>query len=592
MSKGGDIGLFTGQAIVFAVSLLLGAHLGGWAVGACGGAGIAILGFFFNVSSVRESGISYAPFDVIEIILCVVTLIACLQTAGGLDFMIYACERAIRRYPKAITFIAPIVTFFLTVLAGTGHSAFSVLSVIAEVSKEAGVRPSKPLSIAVIASQLAICASPIAAAVVALEALGTDEEYTAETGGLTLAKILAVSLPSTFIGTMVGAVVAHFWGCELKDDAEFLRRLKTGECTLSRPELYLSSADLKLRRDNIARRLRGQEADEGGDGKGGGDGDDEHMSKGGDLVLSEKERDMSMLTDTDILYSRLSRMETQVDAGQEVDITQREFYKPASANALSQTESSNNIVKGEFEDGGDGANEAGPEAGTLVERRKRWKERPEAKAGARTSVLIFLVAILIIVVWSFLVSSKYKSRRLKGADAISAIMLTACVVVILVCPISVNAVPNQPTFKSGAVAAICVLGLGWEGSMFIGSWEKQIASVAKDILTTQSWLLSVIAFVTGTLLYSQTVTTKVILSIAFQLRMTPKSIVAAFPTTAALFVLPTYPTVIAAAELDDTGTTRLSGRKVPLFGHPFCVPGIVAIVVAVAVGYGLGEAVF
>ena len=42
----------------------------------------------------------------------------------------------------------------MTVLAGTGHTAFSTLPVIAEVAKEQGIRPSRPLSIAVIASQL------------------------------------------------------------------------------------------------------------------------------------------------------------------------------------------------------------------------------------------------------------------------------------------------------------------------------------------------------------------------------------------------------------------------------------------------------
>ena len=71
-----------------------------------------------------------------------------------------------RKHPRYITLLAPLVTYVMTLLAGTGHTAFSTLPVIAEVAKEQGIRPSRPLSIAVVSSQIAITASPISAAVV------------------------------------------------------------------------------------------------------------------------------------------------------------------------------------------------------------------------------------------------------------------------------------------------------------------------------------------------------------------------------------------------------------------------------------------
>jgi anaerobic C4-dicarboxylate transporter DcuA len=108
------------------------------------------------------------PFDVIEIIMAVIAAIAAMQVAGGMDYLVSLAERMLRRHPKYITFLAPLVTWFMTVLAGTGHTAFSTLPVITEVAKEQGIRPSRPLSIAVVASQIAITASPISAAVVFL----------------------------------------------------------------------------------------------------------------------------------------------------------------------------------------------------------------------------------------------------------------------------------------------------------------------------------------------------------------------------------------------------------------------------------------
>ncbi|OOE60654.1 anaerobic C4-dicarboxylate transporter family protein, partial [Salinivibrio sp. IB282] len=106
-----------------------------------------------------------------------------------------------------------------TMMAGTGHVAYSVLPVIAEVSRKSGIRPARPLGMAVIASQFAIVASPIAAAVVACVAF-------LEPQGITLADVLSVTIPSTFIGLALACVIVNKLGKELKDDPEYQRRLQ------------------------------------------------------------------------------------------------------------------------------------------------------------------------------------------------------------------------------------------------------------------------------------------------------------------------------------------------------------------------------
>jgi hypothetical protein len=59
-----------------------------------------------------------------------------------MDYLVHLAEKALRKNPKHITFAAPVVTYLMTMLAGTGHTAFSTLPVIAEVAKEQGIRPS------------------------------------------------------------------------------------------------------------------------------------------------------------------------------------------------------------------------------------------------------------------------------------------------------------------------------------------------------------------------------------------------------------------------------------------------------------------
>ena len=132
--------------LIVLAAIYLGARIGSIGIGMAGGLGVLLLGLT-GVPVTRED----IPFDVIGIIMTVIAAIAAMQRAGGMDYLVYIAERFLRKNPKRITFYAPIVTWLMTVLAGTGHTAFSTLPVIVEVAKEGKVRPSRPLSISVVA---------------------------------------------------------------------------------------------------------------------------------------------------------------------------------------------------------------------------------------------------------------------------------------------------------------------------------------------------------------------------------------------------------------------------------------------------------
>ena len=70
------------------------------------------------------------PWDVILIIMSAIAAICALQLAGGLDYLVRIAESILRKNPKHINYLAPTVTYFLTILAGTGHTAFSMIPVI------------------------------------------------------------------------------------------------------------------------------------------------------------------------------------------------------------------------------------------------------------------------------------------------------------------------------------------------------------------------------------------------------------------------------------------------------------------------------
>lgn len=52
--------------------------------------------------------------------MAVIAAISAMQVAGGMDYLVHQTEKLLRKNPKYITILAPIVTYFLTIFAGTG----------------------------------------------------------------------------------------------------------------------------------------------------------------------------------------------------------------------------------------------------------------------------------------------------------------------------------------------------------------------------------------------------------------------------------------------------------------------------------------
>ena len=204
------------QLLFVLLAIIVGARVGGIGLGVFGGLGLAVLTFIFGLEPTTP------PIDVMLMIVAVIAAAGCMQAAGGLDLMVKWAEKILRRHPQRITLLSPLVTYLFTFFAGTGHVAYSVLPVIAEVARETGIRPERPMGIAVIASQQAITASPISAATVALLSMLAGYD-------ITLFDILKISIPCTLVGVLVGALYSMRVGKELKDDPVYQARLKSGE---------------------------------------------------------------------------------------------------------------------------------------------------------------------------------------------------------------------------------------------------------------------------------------------------------------------------------------------------------------------------
>ncbi|MDD9339057.1 MAG: anaerobic C4-dicarboxylate transporter [Providencia heimbachae] len=432
------------EFIIVLLAIFLGARLGGIGIGFAGGLGVLVLAAI----GVKPGTI---PFDVISIIMAVIAAISAMQIAGGLDYLVAQTEKLLRRNPKYITILAPAVTYFLTLFAGTGNISLATLPVIAEVAKEQGVKPCRPLSTAVVAAQIGITASPISAAVVYMASVMENPAMMGAGNTVSYITLLGILLPSTFLAIMLMSfIVSWTFNSKLSDDPVYQKRLAEG----------------------------------------------------------------------------------------------------------------------------------------LVE--LRGSQVKEIKPGAKSSVLLFLVGVIGVVAYAIINSPSLglvETPLMNTTNAILIIMLTVATLITILCRVNTDAILNSSTFKAGMSACICILGVAWLGDTFVQHNLEWIKATAGDLINEHSWMLAVIFFFCSALLYSQAATAKALMPMALALGVSPLTAITSFSAVSGLFILPTYPTLVAAVQMDDTGTTRI-GRFV--FNHPFFIPGTIAVALAVTFGFLFG----
>ena len=438
------------ELLVVIVCIFVGSRLGGIALGAIAGIGLVVLIFACGLPP------GMPPRIVLGMILAVITAAATMQAAGGLDYLIVIADRMLRIWPDAITLVAPVIAYVFTLAAGTGHIIYALLPVIADVSRKAGVRPERPLSIATVASQQAITASPISAATVALLGLLAPE-------GIHLQSILLICVPSTLLGSLLGALAVMWKGPELNNDPIYKDRLAIG-------------------------------------------------------LIEE----------------------------------------PASSVALEGT----------------------------------------SLMLARGSVITFLLAALVVVGLglfpsmrpTYVVSTAGQEslEQVEMAPAIMIVMLAAAGVNMLLFQASPVKAVKGSIMNAGMVALISIAGLGWLGSSFFEGNRQFIIHAISGIVQQHPWVFAVGLFALSVLLASQAATVVTLMPVGIALGLRPLLLIAIFPAVNGYFLLPTYPTLLAAISFDQTGTTRI-GKYV--LNHSFMVPGMVATVSSVVIAFLIGRMV-
>ena len=208
---------------------------------------------------------------------------------------------------------------------------------------------------------------------------------------------------------------------------------------------------------------------------------------------------------------------------------------------------------------------------------------------AKISVIIFLIAVVSIMLFgsidvlrpSFMIDGKL--QKMEMTHVIEIIMMTAAGLILVFTRINVNKVIKGSVFLAGMQAVIAIFGIAWMGDTFFDGNIKFFEDNIKDIVTHYPFLFAIALFVMSILLFSQASTVRTLYPMAVStLNLPALSLIAMFPAVNGYFFIPNYPTVVAAINFDRTGTTRI-GKYV--LNHSFQIPGFVATIIAIAVGY-------
>lgn len=431
---------------------MAGANMKGIGLGVMGMVGMLVFVFAFGMRPADP------PIDVMLIIMAIVTTSATLQAAGGLDYLVGIAEKIIRSHPSRITFVAPFTTYFLCLFAGTSHIVYSLLPIISEVAAKKRIRPERPLSISVIASHLALTASPMSAATASLIAiLATNPLGKA----ISVIDVLKVGIPAGIAGVIVGALVVYKKGKELNEDPVFLEKMKNP----------VFAADI--------------------------DG---------------------------------AYVKTSVKAGKK----------------------------------------------------------------ARLSVLLFGLAILFVVLAGAFphllpnFGEGLPNYMIKADGSLTMVAIISMVTLSISAAIMIftgtkpTTVAQSTLFTAMGVAVMSVFGVVWMASTFISHNKAGIQEGLGAITASAPWLFTFAILIMAALMFSQAATTKAMMPLGISLGIANPALLAMFPAVNADFVLPGYPTLLAAIQFDRTGSTRI-GKWV--FNHSFMLPGLVAIGTAIATGF-------
>ncbi|ACS96754.1 C4-dicarboxylate ABC transporter [Aggregatibacter aphrophilus NJ8700] len=534
---------FAIQLAIVLICLFYGAKKGGIALGLLGGIGLIVLVFGFGIEPGKPA------IDVMLTILAVVVTSATLQASGGLDVMLQIAEKLLRKNPKYVSILAPFVTCTLTILCGTGHVVYTMLPIIYDIAIKNNIRPERPMAASSIASQMGIIASPVSVAVVTLTAfLVNAQNHLAGFDGYL--DLLKITVPSTLCGVLAIGIFSWFRGKDLDKDKEFQEKLKDPEfkkyvygdsTSLLGKKLPQSSWNamwiffgailvvaalgyFKELRPSFEKSTPAQVVEVVSDNK----AVQSFNVKDGKIVALAKDGKVAL----DVKDSK-AKAKTAYD--------NIEIYDAKGVLTQTLAAQDNNVV---------------------------------ITAGDKSDTIANATIVLK--------DSVKKKAPLGMVHVIQIFMLLAGALIIIFTKTDAGKISKNEIFRSGMIALVAVFGISWMAETMFTVHTPMMKAALGDIVKAHPWTYAVMLLLISKFVNSQAAALVAFVPLALNIGVDPAIILAFAAACYGYYILPTYPSDLAAIQFDRSGTTHI-GKFV--INHSFILPGLIGVITSCIFGY-------
>ena len=534
---------FTIQLAIVLICLFYGAKKGGIALGLLGGIGLIVLVFGFGIEPGKPA------IDVMLTILAVVVTSATLQASGGLDVMLQIAEKLLRKNPKYVSILAPFVTCFLTILCGTGHVVYTMLPIIYDIAIKNNIRPERPMAASSIASQMGIIASPVSVAVVTLTTfLVNAQNHLAGFDGYL--DLLKITVPSTLCGVLAIGIFSWFRGKDLDKDEEFQTKLKDPEF---KKYVYGDSASLL------------------------------------DKKLPQSSWNAMWIFFGAIIIVALLGYFKELRPS---------FEKNAPAQVVEVISDSKAVQSFNIKDG---------KIVALTKDGKVALDVKDSKAKAQTaynSVEIYdnkgvLNQTLSVQDNNVIITTGDKTDTVANATiqlkdsakkkttlgmvhVIQIFMLLAGALIIIFTKTDASKISKNEIFRSGMIALVAVFGISWMAETMFSVHTPMMKAALGDVVKAHPWTYAVMLLLISKFVNSQAAALVAFVPLALGIGVDPAIILAFAAACYGYYILPTYPSDLAAIQFDRSGTTHI-GKFV--INHSFILPGLIGVITSCIFGY-------
>jgi anaerobic C4-dicarboxylate transporter DcuB len=202
---------------------------------------------------------------------------------------------------------------------------------------------------------------------------------------------------------------------------------------------------------------------------------------------------------------------------------------------------------------------------------------------------IFLGAIVIVACLGAFpaVRPLVDGKPLSMVLTIQMFMLLAGALMIVFTKTDPSTIGKTEVFRAGMIAVVAVFGIAWMADTVFDAHLAELKVVLTELVKTKPWTYAIALLLVSKLVNSQAAAISAMVPVGLAIGVPPGYIVAFAAASYGYYILPTYPSDLAAIQFDRSGTTRI-GKYV--INHSFILPGLIGVSTSCLVGYFLASA--